>query len=104
MHARIGNVSQGKKSASPQNTLTHKACIDVWNGKRCCLAGVIAPFALQQFADASTIDSNATAIPVGGSLCGKASKFHVRGFSFFWVLHSERGKPFAIDAIDHNPS
>lgn len=56
------------------------------------------PIACVRFRSRGKIEPNATAIPEYGSLCGKAYQFQVVGFSFFRVLHPERGKPCAIDA------
>lgn len=55
------------------------------------------PIALQRFTDTNTIKPTLAIIPEDGSLCGKAYCFEPVGFSFFRVLHSERGKPCAIE-------
>ena len=71
--------------------------------ERCCLAGEFAPFALQRVADASTIDSNATAIPVGGSLCGKAYCFQQWAFLFSGCCTRSAANHVPLSR-HHNPS
>lgn len=52
-----------RSQPSPKRIDAYSVHRRVEMGVRCCLAGELAPFALQRVADASTIDSNATAIP-----------------------------------------
>ena len=59
---------------------------------------------VQRVAVRFTIGSNAGSHSRRWLLCGKASVFDHWGFSFFRVLHQERGKPCAIDAVDHIPT
>lgn len=99
-HAGIGNVHQGKKSASPQNTLTHTARVDNAEWECGGVRQVVAPFALQRVAAPYTIDLNATPKPVLRTFARKASEFQLRGFSLSGVCFSLcpfGSRPLAIE-------